>query len=69
MSDNSGIVRRHGAGHGERPSLRMLKEAFIKGVLERSVGGVNRSLETTRRYALPTQADREAAVELAGVDG
>jgi integrase/recombinase XerC len=60
---------------GLQLSAHVLRHTFVTRMVRAGVDVVlvaelagHRSLETTRRYALPTAADREAAVELAATE-
>lgn len=67
-------VRAVGELAGVALSAHVLRHTFVTLSFRSGVDVVmvaelagHRSLETTRRYSLPTEADREAAVELAAV--
>lgn len=69
------LTRRIGAAAGMPLSPHVLRHTFVTRLVRAGVDVVlvaelagHRSLETTRRYALPTQEDREAAVEVLAVD-
>jgi site-specific recombinase XerD len=69
------MVARLGAGVGVTLSPHTLRHTFVTRLIRSGADVVlvaelagHRSLETTRRYALPTQEDRESAVEGLGVD-
>ena len=69
------IVARLGFAVGMSLSPHVLRHTFVTRLIRSGADVVlvaelagHRSLETTRRYALPTQEDREAAVEALGVD-
>ncbi len=69
------MVVRLGAGVGVSLSPHVLRHTFVTRLVRSGVDVVlvaelagHGSLETTRRYALPTQEDRESAVEALGVD-
>jgi site-specific recombinase XerD len=68
-------VRATGELAGVELSAHVLRHTFVTLMVRRGVDVVlvaelagYRSLETTRRYALPTEADRETAVEAALVE-
>jgi integrase/recombinase XerC len=67
-------VRAVGQLAGLALSAHVLLHTFVTLMVRSGVDVVmvaelagHRSLETTRRYSLPTEADREAAVELAAI--
>jgi site-specific recombinase XerD len=69
------LTRRIGASAGMSLSPHVLRHTFVTRLVRSGVDVVlvaelagHRSLETTRRYALPTQEDRAAAVEALAVD-
>jgi len=69
------LVARLGAGAGVSLSPHVLRHTFVTRLVRSGADVVlvaelagHRSLETTRRYALPTQEDRESAVEALAVD-
>ena len=64
------LTRRIGEAAGVELSPHVLRHTFVTRLIRAGVDVVmvaelagHRSLETTRRYALPTQEDRESAVE------
>ena len=69
------VVRRIGAAAGLTLSPHVLRHTFVTRlvrsgkdvVLVAELAG-HRSLETTRRYALPTEADRAEAIEAAATE-
>ncbi|MGD0880100.1 MAG: tyrosine-type recombinase/integrase [Acidimicrobiales bacterium] len=69
------MMERLGARAGVSLAPHVLRHTFVTRLIRSGADVVlvaelagHRSLETTRRYALPTQEDREAAVEALGVD-
>ena len=69
------IVGRIGADAGLSLSAHVLRHTFVTRLVRSGTDVVlvaelagHQSLETTRRYALPTEADRAAAVEAAAVE-
>jgi len=69
------VVRATGDLAGVSLSAHVLRHTFVTRLVRAGVDVVlvaelagHRSLETTRRYSLPSEADRQAAVELASVD-
>ena len=68
-------VRATGRAAGVPLSAHVLRHTFVTRLVRSGADIVlvaelagHRSLETTRRYALPTAADRQAAVDLVAVD-
>ncbi len=69
------IVGRIGADAGLSLSAHVLRHTFVTRLVRSGTDVVlvaelagHQSLETTRRYALPTEADRAAAVEAAAIE-
>jgi len=69
------IVGRIGADAGLSLSAHVLRHTFVTRLVRSGTDVIlvaelagHQSLETTRRYALPTEADRAAAVESAAVE-
>jgi integrase/recombinase XerC len=69
------LTRRIGARAGIALSPHVLRHTFVTRLVRSGADLVvvaelagHRSLETTRRYSLPTEEDREAAVEAVSID-